>query len=156
LLAARLTEPRLARRVVISTAGARAPDRFHYSPEWEGEKSPEEMTMRTSLKYATALTLAGALAIAAATPSQARWHGGGAVAAGAVAGLAAGAIIGSAANNAYYNDGYYYGPGPYAYEPAPVYDAPTPVYRGCWHATDSDRGFGYYGACEGRSRSISR
>jgi len=113
--------------------------------------------MRRSLKFATALTLAGALAIAAASPSQARWHGGGAVAAGAVAGLAAGAIIGSAAaNNGYYNDGYYYGPGPYAYEPDTVYVAPTPTYRGCWHATDSDRGFGYYGECAGRSKRIDR
>ena len=49
-----------------------------------------------------------------------------------------------------YGPGYYYGPGPYAYEPAPVYVVPPRAYRGgggCWIATDTTRGFGYYGPC---------
>jgi hypothetical protein len=108
--------------------------------------------MRTFIKYAGAVTLAGALALAAATPSQARWHGGGAAIAG---GFVAGALVGAAvANNGYYGPGYYgpgyYAPGPYydsyAYAPGPVYAAP-PTYGRCWHSTDSDRGYGYYGAC---------
>jgi hypothetical protein len=110
--------------------------------------------MRTVLKYAAAVALTGALALAAATPSQAR-HGRNAA---LIGGFAAGAVVGAAvASGGYYGGpGYYYGPGPayygpgpYAYEQAPVYVAPTPVYRrgGCWHETDSSRGFGYYGAC---------
>jgi hypothetical protein len=78
--------------------------------------------MRTLTKYAAALTLTGALALATAVPSQARhWHNGAAIGAG----LVAGALIGAAAanaNNNYYGPGYgYYGPGyqAYAYQPAP-------------------------------------
>jgi hypothetical protein len=109
--------------------------------------------MRRFTKCAAALALSGALAVTAATPSQAR-HGRNAA---LIGGLAAGALIGAAAANA--SSGYYYGPGyyyepDYAYEPAPVYVAPEPVYvvprsyyRGCWHVTDSSRGYGYYGAC---------
>jgi hypothetical protein len=88
--------------------------------------------MRTIMKYAAALTLIGALAVAAATPSQARhWHNGAAIGAG----FAAGAVIGAAAATA--NNGYYYGSdyayepgyagdydGDYAYEPGPVYSGP--------------------------------
>ena len=106
-------------------------------------------------KTLTALALAATIAVAAvAAPQAAEARDHGAVAAGIIGGLAAGAIIGSAAaNNGYYgNGGYYYGPGPYAYQPEPVYvePAPRPYYRGgsgCWHVTDSDRGYGYYGAC---------
>jgi hypothetical protein len=74
--------------------------------------------MRTAFKYAAALAVTGALALAAATPSQARWHGGGA----AAAGFAAGALVGAAAASA--NNGYYYAPGysGYAYEPGYAYD----------------------------------
>lgn len=103
-------------------------------------------------KYAVAAALTGALAIAAATPSQAR-HGRNAAAG---IGFAAGALVGAAAANSYYGPGYYgpayYGPGPvyydegpYAYDAAPVYAAPAP--RQCWHYTDKDRGFGYYTTC---------
>lgn len=115
--------------------------------------------MRTVLKYAGAAALTAALALAAATPSEAR-HGRNAA---LIGGFAAGAIVGAAAaNSGYYYGGpayYYGGPAyyePYAYEPAPVYVAPAPayvaprpVYRGggCWHSTDKDRGYGYYGAC---------
>jgi hypothetical protein len=114
--------------------------------------------MKTFIKYAAAATLAGALAVGMATPSQAR-HGRNAA---AIGGFAAGAFVGaaaaSAANNSYYyggGPGYYYEPGPYAYEPAPVYEA-APVYAapryeyrrgGCWHSTDDSKGYGYYGAC---------
>ena len=74
--------------------------------------------MRTAFKYAAALAVSGALALAAASPSQARWHGGGA----AAAGFAAGALVGAAAASA--NNGYYYAPGyyGYAYEPGYAYD----------------------------------
>jgi len=73
--------------------------------------------MRTTFKYTAGLALAGALMIAAATPSQARWHGAGA----AAAGFAAGAIVGSAAANSYYYGPGYYDPG-YAYDSAYAYD----------------------------------
>ena len=113
-------------------------------------------------KILTALAVAATMIVAAvAVPdtADARWRGrhGGGVAAGVIGGLAAGAIIGSmAAQQGYYGEpgyaygpGYYYGPGPYAYEPAPVYVVPRRVYRGgsCWIATDTTRGFGYYGPC---------
>jgi hypothetical protein len=111
--------------------------------------------MKTMIKYAAAATLAGALAIGMATPSQAR-HGRNAA---AIGGFAAGALVGAAAagaaNNSYYYGGGpgYYEPGPYAYEPvyepAPVYVAPRHRYRGgsCWQWTDQNKGYGYYGAC---------
>lgn len=80
--------------------------------------------LKTVAKGLATLGVAGALAIAVATPSQARWyHRDDAAAAGV--GFAAGAVVGAAAaNNAYYNSGYYgpayYGPGygAYAYQPA--------------------------------------
>jgi hypothetical protein len=117
-----------------------------------------EGIMNRILKYAMAATLTGALALAAATPSEAR---GGRNAAAAI-GFGAGALLGAAvAGGGYYGGPGYYGPGyygpepyagPYAYEPAPVYVQPVPrrYYRSggaCWHVTDSDRGFGYYGSC---------
>jgi hypothetical protein len=94
--------------------------------------------MKTLSKYAVAAALTGALVLAAATPSQARWYGhggwhnGGAAAA---IGFGAGALVGAAvAGGAYpgydgYDDGagYAYAPGPYetygedsyAYAPGP-------------------------------------
>jgi hypothetical protein len=107
--------------------------------------------MKTMIKYAAAATLAGALAVGMATPSQAR-HGRNAA---AIGGFAAGALVGAAAagaaNNSYYYGGGpgYYAPGPYAYEAAPVYVEPQYEYRGgrCWHWTDQNRGYGYYGHC---------
>ena len=87
--------------------------------------------MRTVLKYAMAATVTGALALAAASPSEARGGRNAAL----IGGFAAGALVGAAVANSYYGGpGYYYGPGPayygpgpYAYEPAPVY-APAPRY----------------------------
>jgi len=92
--------------------------------------------MRTVLKYAAALSLTGAVALAAATPSQARWHhgwhdgwhNGGAVAAG----IAAGALVGAAAASS----GYYYGPGDYAYEAGPGYYGPR--YRYYYPGSDAN------------------
>ena len=76
--------------------------------------------MRTILKYAAGLTLTGALALAMATPGQAREgrHTAAAV------GFGAGALVGAAAVNANrgtYARGYYDPNDAYAYEPAPYY-----------------------------------
>ena len=118
-------------------------------------------------KTLTALAVAATMIIAAvAAPDYADARGrggrGGGVAAGIIGGLAAGAIIGSMANQRYYGDGYYapgyaygpgytYGPDPYAYEAPPVYVRPVPRRYdrggGCWIATDTSRGYGYYGPC---------
>ena len=61
-------------------------------------------------KAAAAATLVAAVAALTVTPSQARWRSGEAAAAGFVAGAA----VGTVATSAYYNRGYYGGPG-YAY-----------------------------------------
>ena len=94
--------------------------------------------MRTIFKYATATALAGALALAAVSPGEARYGRNAAAIGFGVGALAGAAIAGSAYNNGYYYDpGYAYGPG-YAYDTAPVYDGyayqPAPRY-----------GYGYYG-----------
>jgi hypothetical protein len=91
--------------------------------------------MKMFIKYASAAALAGALAVAMATPSQAR-HGRNAA---LIGGFAAGAVIGAAAANSYYgpgygyyDDGYAYAPGyadAYAYEPAPNYYGPRSYYN---------------------------
>ncbi len=88
--------------------------------------------------------LIGLGSIAASTDAEARWrggwghrhHGGGAVAAGVIGGLAAGALIGAAASNAYAYPAYDYGYAPVAYghpvraySYAPAYYEPAPVYR---------------------------
>jgi len=91
--------------------------------------------MRMLSKYAASVAIAGALAFAAATPSQARWYGHGwhghGWHNGAAIGFGVGALVGAAAANAaypgYYGYGYAYAPddayyAPYAYEPA--YAAP--------------------------------
>lgn len=91
--------------------------------------------MKTVLKITTAAVLAGAMALAAATTSEAR---NGRIGAAAI-GFGAGALVGAAAASSY-NNGYYYGApgyayapapayyGDYAYEPAPVYVDPGPTY----------------------------
>jgi hypothetical protein len=92
--------------------------------------------MRTFTKYAAALTLTGALAVAAATPSQAR-HGWNAAAGGFVAGAVIGAAAANA-NNGYYGSGYY-DPG-YAYD----YDyAPGYAYAPAYGYTPRNYGSGY-------------
>ncbi len=81
--------------------------------------------MKTLSKYAVAAVLTGAFALAAATPSQARWHGHGGWhngGAGAAIGFGAGALLGAtvagAAYQGYYGYGYDDGAG-YAYAPGP-------------------------------------
>jgi len=85
--------------------------------------------MQIQKNHVAALALAGALAVASATPSFAdnRWGY-------AAGGFAAGALIGAAAANAhagYYGPGYAYHPG-YAYQPGYAYHpgyayAPAPT-----------------------------
>ena len=80
--------------------------------------------MRTALNFAAGLTLAGALALAMATPGQAREgrHTAAAV------GFGAGAVVGAAAartNGRYYARGNYDPYNAYAYEPAPYGRAPS-------------------------------
>jgi hypothetical protein len=91
-----------------------------------------EAFMNTVLKYAVAATLTGALALAAATPSEARDGRNAAV----IGGFAAGALVGAAvanSNNGYYGPAYGYGPvyydePAYAYGPGPIYVEPAPTY----------------------------
>ena len=90
--------------------------------------------MKTIFKYAAAVALTGVLAVAAATPSEAR-HGRHAAAG---IGFVAGALVGAAVvNSGYYGGAGYYDPGyayeepgyaGYAYEAAPVYVEPAPTY----------------------------
>lgn len=104
--------------------------------------------MKTIIKYAATVALTGALALAAAAPSEARNGRNAAAAIGFGVGAVAGAAIASSA----YNNGYYYGdpgyayapdytyePGPidgsYAYEPAPSYGYSSYGYSS----------YGYYG-----------
>ena len=98
----------------------------------------------TIVRYATAAALTGALALAAATPSEAR-NGRNAAAIGFGVGAVAGAAIaGSAYSNGYYGEpGYAYGYAPgygydsYAYEPAPAYG------YGYTYAPAYNSGYGY-------------
>jgi hypothetical protein len=92
--------------------------------------------MKALLKYAVTASLAGALALATMSPSEARGGRNAAVIGGFAAGALVGAAVaGSAYNNGYYGPAYGYGYAPgyyaepgYAYEPAPVYVEPAPTY----------------------------
>ncbi len=97
--------------------------------------------MKTFMKYAVAAALTGAVALAAASPSEARNGRNTAAAIGFGAGALVGAAAASSYNNGYYREGYYAEPGyayhpgyayerGYAYEPAaaPVYIEPGPSY----------------------------
>src|SRR5450755_4550228 len=90
--------------------------------------------MKTILKYAAAVALTGALAVAMATPGEARNGRNAAAAIGFGAGALVGAAVaGAAYNNGYYGAGYGYAPGyyaepGYAYEAAQVYVEPVPTY----------------------------
>ncbi|MDO9413099.1 MAG: hypothetical protein Q7T81_11050 [Pseudolabrys sp.] len=93
--------------------------------------------MNTFVKFAAAATMTGALALAMATPSEARNGRNAAAIGGFAAGAVVGAAVASSANNGYYADDYAYEPAytdrsysrtyyggdatPYAYEPAPRY-----------------------------------
>lgn len=83
-------------------------------------------------KFALAATLTGAMAVAAATPGEARDGRNTAAAIGFGAGALVGAAAASSANNSYYYGSGYYEPG-YAYEPAYADDyyayEPAPTYR---------------------------
>lgn len=87
-------------------------------------------------KFALAATLTGAMALAAATPGEARDGRNTAAAIGFGAGALVGAAVASSANSGYYAGPGYYEPGYYAYEPAPTYTyepgyyayEPAPVY----------------------------
>ena len=96
--------------------------------------------MRTIAKYAAAMALTGALAVAAVSPGEAR-SGRNAAAIGFGVGAVAGAAIASSAyNGGYYGFydpgqfGYAYAPGygynAYAYEPGYAYVAPGYDYHG--------------------------
>lgn len=78
-------------------------------------------------KTLTALIATAAMAVAAVSvpgKAEARWRGGGGVAAGVIGGIAAGALIAGAANG-----GYGYGPGPgYGYYGGPAYAYGPPCY----------------------------
>jgi hypothetical protein len=91
--------------------------------------------MNKFVKFAAAATLTGALALALASPSEARDGRN----AAAIGGFAAGAVVGAAvanSNNGYNDRGYYgnrayYDEPAYAYEPAPTYyynDPSAPAY----------------------------
>ncbi len=96
--------------------------------------------MKPIFKYALAATLTGALALAAASPSEARDGRNAAAAIGFGAGALFGAAVASSANSGYYGPGYAYGPDyyvepgyayeGYAYEPAPRYYRSGPRYYG--------------------------
>src|SRR4051794_27653487 len=109
----------------------------------DGTAHTRRLYMRNIAKFAAAATFAGALALSAATPSQAA---GGRNAAAAI-GFGAGALVGAAVASSaapyyggYYGPGYAYAPGygyedyaydpGYAYGPAPAYSyaAPAPAY----------------------------
>jgi hypothetical protein len=78
-------------------------------------------------KILTVLAATAAVAIAAVsapTQAEARWRGGGGVAAGVIGGIAAGAII-AGAGRGYYGGGY--GPG-YGYYGGPSYAYGPPCY----------------------------
>jgi hypothetical protein len=92
--------------------------------------------MKTILKYTTAAVLAGAMALALASPSQARNGRNAAAIGGFVAGAAVGAAVANSNSGYYYSEpGYAYGPTyaepayeGYAYEPAPTYYRTGPSY----------------------------
>ncbi|MDI1346189.1 MAG: hypothetical protein PSV22_19115 [Pseudolabrys sp.] len=81
--------------------------------------------MNKFVKIAAAATLTGAMALALASPSEARNGRNAAAIGGFVAGAAVGAAVANSNNgyygNGYYNNGYYAEPG-YAYEPAYAYE----------------------------------
>ena len=112
-----------------------------------GQRKNGDSIMRT-FKYAAGVALAGVLAIAAVTPSQARhWNNAAAAGVGFAAGAVVGAVAASANNGYYGNNGYYYNQGyagDYAYAPGPGYTYPAGSQNeGDYYAYDS--GPGYYG-----------
>lgn len=93
--------------------------------------------MKRFIKYTAAAALTGALALTAATPSEARNGRNGAAIGFGVGAVAGAAIASSAYNGGYYGYGYYDEPA-YAYSPGYAYDSygydgyafePAPRYR---------------------------
>jgi hypothetical protein len=106
--------------------------------------------MKTIMKYAATAALTGALALAAASPGEARnGRNAAAIGLGVGAVVAGAAIAGSAYNNGYYgyygDPGYAYGPG-YAYAPGYAYDDGY-AYGSYAYAPAPANGYryGYYG-----------
>jgi hypothetical protein len=95
--------------------------------------------MKTFLKYTATVALTGALALAVASPSEAR-YGRNAAAIGFGVGAVAGAAIASSA----YNNGYYYGDPGYAYAPGYAYE-PGPVDGSYAYGYEPAPAYGYYG-----------
>jgi len=100
--------------------------------------------MKTIFKYAATAALTGALALAAASPGEAR-NGRNA----AAIGLGVGAVVaGAAIANSAYNSGYYYGDPGYAYGPGYAY-APGYAYDDGYaygsYAYAPAPAYGYYG-----------
>ena len=91
--------------------------------------------MKTIMKYATAMALTVALAMAAVTPSEAR---NGRNTAAAI-GFGAGAIVGAAAASSAYNNGYY----GYYSDPGYAYDSDAYAYDS--YAYVPAPRYGYYG-----------
>jgi hypothetical protein len=87
--------------------------------------------MNKFAKIAAATAMTGALALALATPSEARNGRNAAAIGGFAAGAVVGAAVASSANNGYYADRGYYDEPAYAYQPAPSYyynDPGAPAY----------------------------
>jgi len=82
--------------------------------------------MRNILAAVVAAATIAGTAVSTSTPAEARWRGGGAVAAGVIGGIAAGALIAGAASRPAY--------GYYGYAPAPAYYGPPAYAYGprCW------------------------
>jgi hypothetical protein len=105
--------------------------------------------MKTIFKYAATAALTGALALAAASPGEARnGRNAAAIGLGVGAAVAGAAIASSAYNSGYYGDpGYAYGPG-YAYDPGYAY-APGYAYDDGYaygsYAYAPAPAYGYYG-----------
>ena len=98
--------------------------------------------MNTIMKYATAVALTGAIAVAAISPSQAR---DGRNAAAAI-GFGAGALVGAAAASSAYNNGYYYSDPGYAYaDPGYAYEPDTYAYDSYAYEPAPQYRYGYYG-----------
>lgn len=95
--------------------------------------------MKTFLKCTATVALTGAIALAAASPSEAR-YGRNAAAIGFGVGAVAGAAIASSA----YNNGHYYGDPGYAYAPGYAYE-PGPVDGSYGYGYEPAPTYGYYG-----------
>jgi hypothetical protein len=97
--------------------------------------------MKTWIKYTAAVALTGAMAVAAATSSEAR---GGRNA--AAIGFGVGAVAGAAIASSAYNGGYYgyYGEPAYAYAPGYAYEPYGYAYEPYGYAYEPAPSYRYY------------